>query len=416
VSESWSISSTWERPAIALSQSSDNLLRVRLQPPARSTARGLRLAIAMDTSRSMVQGTRLPEARLACETAAAQMGEDDRFHLAAYASRLHELVKGIRGGERLQNEVKARLTPLVPRGLTRTELALSWLRGELGKDEQYTRVGILVTDGVPTDAQGYPLADRAGLEACVRSMRDAGCRLYCVGIGDADYFDPVLLDRLAQLGGGRFIYHQDAAELATALTTLVADCRRISSKFSALRIATHLPGARLRAVSRISQDYQQCELLTEKQLTIVNLGVLSEDQPTDLLLELQFAPSPFGTKEGERQALRVELLQEGQVLAGDNPPLRLSSSFSQTRELNSELRVDASRSRLNVLMRDLQQSSEPRQSSQILERIIEDAETVQRPEIAAEAREQLSDLRKTGKLTRHRATSLLSRAARDEQP
>lgn len=415
MSENWSISSTWERPAIALTQSSDNLLRLRLQPPARSGSRGLRLAVAVDTSRSMVQGMRLPEARAVCQNLAALMGDEDRFHLAAYASRLHELVKGIRGGERLQNEVKVRLTPIVPRGLTRTQLALDWLSGELNHDADYTCVGILVTDGVPTDAQGYPLRDVATLENSVRGMRDTGCRLYCVGLGEAEYFDPVLLDRLAQLGGGRFVYHPDVEDLVSAMTTLVTDCRRISSKFSALRISTRLQGSRLKAVSRVSQDYQQCELMTERQLTIVNLGVLSEEQPTDLLLELQFAPSTFGTREGERRALTVELLQEGQVLATDEPILRLTNSFSESRSVNAEIRVDASRSRLNVLMRDLQQSTEPRQTSQLLERIIEDAETVQRPQVAAEARQQLGELRKTGKLTRHRATSLLSKVARDEQ-
>ena len=415
MADNWSISHAWEKPAIALTQSTDNLLRVTLEPPASAVSRGLRVAMAIDTSRSMGQAMRLPEARAACEALAGRLAEHDRLHLASWSSRLQEQIRGLSGGERLRDELRARLSALAPRGLTRTDLALDWLAETLGREDDMTSIAILVTDGVPTDGQGYPLSDSSLLEDAVRRMREAGCRLYCVGIGDADYFNPALLDRLAQLGGGRFIYHPDGTELATALDTLVEDCRGISAKYSALRISLRLQGARLRDVSRVSQDFQQCEMLTEGQVTIVSLGVLTEKQSTELLLDLQFAPAPLGSQEAERNAVFVELLQEGSCLASCKARLQLTNSFTESRTVNPAVQVAASRNKLNLLMRDLQQSSEPRRTSQLLEQIADRADELKRPEIASDARQQLSDLRKTGKLTRHRATSLLSRTTRDER-
>lgn len=415
VAEGWGITAQWERPAIPLSQPTDNTLRIRLTPPPARGEHALRLAVALDCSRSMVQQMRLEEAKLAALSLARLLGNEDFLHFSVYSSQLMELVHGLRGGEQLVSELRARLAGLQPRGLTRTQLALDWLGKELAQDQLRSCIAILLTDGVPTDERGYPVTDTALLEDRVRRMREEGCRLYTVGIGESDYFDPKLLDRLAQLGGGRFIYQPHPGGLAVELKRLLRDCRGISTSQSNLRIRTHIQGMQGGQLSRVSQDFVHCESKPDGDAVLASLGVLNEDQPTELLLEVKFAASPFGSKEGERRSLSLELVQDGKVQLGIDVPVSFSNSFSTTQQTNEEVKRESSRRRLNELMRTLQDSDESRQTSRLLEQIIDNAEQVDRPEIAADAREQLSELKKTGKLTRHRATSLLSRTARDER-
>ncbi|MEZ5338011.1 MAG: vWA domain-containing protein [bacterium] len=414
VAEDWRITAQWERPVLPLSQASENTLRIRLSPPPATTAHGLRLAVALDCSRSMVQEMRLEEAKQAVLSLAGALDASDHLHVAVYSSQLMELIRGLRGGENLTTQLKARLTGLQPRGLTRTQLALDWLDASLANDELRSCVALLITDGVPTDERGYPLTDTALLEDRVRRMRESGIRLYTVGIGESDYFDPKLLDQLAQLGGGRFIYQPHPGGLSVELRRLLRDCRGLSTRHSGLRIRSHLQGLTPGRLCRVSQDFQQCELATQGDALLAGLGVLNEDQPTELLLDLQFAASPFGSKEGERRAVGLELVQDGRVVGRLEQAVTFSNSFSSTRQVDEGVQRESSRRRLNELMRNLQDSDESRQTSRLLEQIIDNAETVDRPEIAEEARAQLSELKKTGKLTRHRATSLLSRTARDD--
>ena len=415
MTEGWRISHRWEKPAIALTQPSDNNLRISLAAPAGSGGHGMRVAVALDTSRSMVQEMRLEEAREACVQLAGMIGGRDFMHLATYSTKLRELVKGLAGGERLVSEVRSRLLDAEPRGLTRTQLALDWMAAELAMDELRACIGILITDGVPTDERGYPLAGHGLLEDRVRRMRDEGSRLYTIGIGESDYFDPLLLDSLAQLGGGRFVYQPHPGGLSAAIRQLMDDCRRLGTKRSSLRIQGRLQGMQIRAISRVSHDLQHIEMQGAEGMQLASLGVLNEDSQTELLLELGFAASPFGSREGERLALSLELLQDDTVVARHDVNVSLSNSFTQTRQVNEDVSRDASRLKLNGLLRNLQQEGESRQTSRLLEQVIDSATKLERPEIAEDAREQLSELKKTGKLTRHRATSLLSRAARDER-
>ena len=146
----------WDRPAHTGNIAEEHVLRVRARAVGAVKALPLRMAIALDSSSSM-EGEKLKSAKDACDTMLRHLRPEDKVWIASFATRVIPLVDGVEGDSGLRSAAQAKLADLEAEGVTRTDLALEWIQRTLKAETGLVRVGILITDGHPTDTKGSHL-------------------------------------------------------------------------------------------------------------------------------------------------------------------------------------------------------------------------------------------------------------------
>jgi hypothetical protein len=346
----WTIDARWDRPAKLMAQHSTHYLLLRIVPggtrpaagsapasaataPAAITAANAhspRLAIAIDSSRSMDEAGRFA----ACAQAAAQLAErygatEGGVRAALFSKAASPLLLSGTDGATLARQLSASLAQAKLRSVSRYDLALEWLAAELAAAPADTpRVAVLLGDGGATDEGGYAPAQGA-LQAQAAALAAQGIRLWTAGDGG----ESRLLERLAQAGGGVYCSPEELpARLAAAYPPPQATAGEAALPSASaspggmlprlgLRLDSRQHGLVLRRACRLRPDSACLTARIDGSGWGLDAGELPAWQELELLLEWQLPPAAFGTAEGPDPIVAARLLDTagqrlGEAVAG----------------------------------------------------------------------------------------------------
>ena len=394
----------WDRPAKISSQISEHVLRVRIIPSGdddRTRTLPLQLAVAIDTSASM-QGEKWEQAKAACEELVAQLRHCDRLSLAGFA----DWVTPLMSHQNNEGNLRTILDTLVAEGVTRTDLAINWIRSvpPLGG----ARVGILITDGHPTTNSGEIVEDLSPLIKQAETMAAEGITLYTVGLGDAGHFNTAFLVCLSDKGRGTFMYADNPTLLATQLQERLQAVQMVAVEDVILELNL-AAGVKLKSCCQFRPDYLPLNDTATGEIPLPNLRA---DTSTDVLLAFEVSALNASLLSGTYTIAQIQL----QTL--DFPPLRASAglqftpSYREAQQINLEVDRDRLVWDINRFSTELASVDDPLKTGELLSQIQAAALKSGHLGIAEEATQQLYHLYQTGRLTAHQATGLL-RATRE---
>lgn len=278
----------WDRSNKFSSNVSKHILRVRINPDGKTTtAEGLplRIAIALDTSSSM-NGDKLAKAKEACIAIVNNLIPIDRLSLASYNTKVTTLVNNS------NNKIQATqaINNLTAMGVTRTDLALNWFREVLPPEKGVARVGILITDGNPTDGKGMMLDNTSSIVLQGQEISENGIVIDTVGLGDASNFNTAFLTDLCEKGKGTFIYADNLANFQSLLTTRLSSFQTVAIEGVKLKLYPKNQ-VKLKSFCCLRPDFLPLE---ENQQNELLLGKINTNCFTDILISVEVPSADFG--------------------------------------------------------------------------------------------------------------------------
>jgi Ca-activated chloride channel family protein len=154
----------------------------------------------------------------------------------------------------------------------------------LGLDQGAVNRCLLLTDGLAN--RGITNPDE--LTGHVTALRERGVSTTTFGVGND--FDEVLLQAMADAGGGHFYYIADGAQIRDHIASEVGETLEVTAHDVAVEIV-HPEGVRVEAISP-----QRVEGRGSR--TIVAVGDLVADQLVEVVLRLTFPYSDLGRETG----------------------------------------------------------------------------------------------------------------------
>ncbi|MDQ3870322.1 MAG: VWA domain-containing protein [Chloroflexota bacterium] len=315
----------------AQSGSTRHLLLHITAPTARAgrPRAAVNLAFVLDRSGSM-SGQKIALAKRALEQALARLHDEDRFSVVVYDDQIDLVVESTRASAEAKRNALARLNDVDARGST--NLADGWLRGceQVGLHQGTETIDrcLLLTDGLAN----VGITDRRELEGHAAELRARGVSTTTFGLG-AD-FDDVLLQAMADAGGGHFYYVETAQQIPDYLTSEVGETLEVVARDVAL--AVNAPGVLVEPLTPLP-----CHRAGEA--TLIPLGELLSEQELDLVLKLKF---PYGTI-GQEQRVAVRLIDREGVLGGPTESVTFVYADHRANDAQSRDRiVDAHVARL----------------------------------------------------------------------
>jgi Ca-activated chloride channel family protein len=181
-------------------------LGLRARGPAPGTRKPLHLVLVVDGSGSMALGGRLDLVRRSLAVLLEQLGERDRVGLVTFQARARVLLELTPATER--QRILQTLDGIQPDGSTNVQsgIALGYALLARAPERGVTERVVLCSDGVANSGR---MTEADEIFASVRGQAERGTALSTVGVGMGNYND-VLLERLAQVGGGSYAYIDDA--------------------------------------------------------------------------------------------------------------------------------------------------------------------------------------------------------------
>jgi Ca-activated chloride channel family protein len=256
------------------------------------------LAFVLDRSGSM-SGQKIALAKRAVEQAVARLHDDDRFSVVVYDDEIDLVVESTHASAEAKRNAIGRLDQVDARGST--NLAEGWLRGceqvALHQREGTIDRCLLLTDGLAN----VGITDRGELERHAAELRARGVATTTFGIG-AD-FDEVLLQAMADAGGGHFYYVETGQQIPDFITSEVGETLDVVARDVA--VAVTAPGVLVEPLTPLPSQRVD-------DVTLIQLGELVSEQELEVVLKLNI---PYGTI-GSEQRVGVRLLDRDGVLGG----------------------------------------------------------------------------------------------------
>jgi Ca-activated chloride channel family protein len=272
-------------------------------PPATQTRQRppVNLGFVIDRSGSM-SGQKLELAKRAVLEAIERLDDRDRFSVVAYDDEVRIVVERTDANQRARREAIDRLRDLGPGGST--NLSGGWFAGceqvAARQDVDAINRVLLLTDGLAN----VGITDIGELGKHAGELRARGITTTTFGIGSD--FDEVLLQSMADAGGGHFYYIADAAQIRDHIASEVGETLEVVARGVALEI-TPADGVRIEAVSP--------HPVSTGSRPVVSVGDLVADQVVEVVLRLTF---PYG-----------DLGRETRVMFGfDGPSERLVWTYA----------------------------------------------------------------------------------------
>lgn len=267
------------------------LVQVTAPPaPRRRERLPVNLAFVLDRSGSM-SGDKIELARRTIAEAVGRLEPRDRFTVVAYDDHVDVVVRSTAATPAARADALDRIRSIDARGST--DLSGGWLRGaeQVAIDQLADGVNrvLLLTDGLAN--QGITDADELATHAA--ALRTRGVSTTTFGIG-AD-FDEVLLQGMADAGGGHFYFVRDAATIHDHISSEVGETLEVVARDAELEVVV-ADGVRVEAISP-----QPARARAGR--TIVELGDLVSEQVLDVVLRLTFPYGDVGRTTGAVIAL-----------------------------------------------------------------------------------------------------------------
>ena len=413
----------WDRPARTGSQPSSHTLRVRIVPGSShgplSSGLPVRMAIALDMSGSMT-GDKLVQAKHACEKVIAMLRAEDRLSLAGFSTELLPILDDLPGGPQSAQIATRALQRMFAIGVTRADVALSWLEKALPPTPGAMRVGIIITDGHPTDPMGGKNIDPKPLIDMASRMGRAGVTICAVGLGDAAAFNTAFLTQVSDRGHGAFLHAETPAGLEQVLAARLSASQAMAIADAALEAHMVLPGAAVRAACRFRPEYLPLEIEQSGGVFRAAIGSVRADSITDVLIAVD-VPAPASNADevwssGLAEAAEVRLVGDGSaVLSSARAVIANTASYSDAQRRNAEVEKDRLSWEVNLYSDALMKAQEagpdaanPRRTGQLLTGMEQSARRAGNEQLASDVAAQIGHLRQTGRLDNVRATGLLT--------
>jgi len=255
-------------------------------PEAQAAAARLpvNIAFVLDRSGSMGGGDKIALAKRALVQAIRLLRPSDRFAVVFYDHMVDLVVPStLATGEATDNAVR-QVESIQARG--NTNLCGGWLRGceQIAEHLDAAQIGkcLLLTDGLAN--QG--ITDPVELERHARELGSRGIATSTLGLGHD--FDGVLLQRMADAGGGRSYYIERAVQIADTLTSELGETLEIVARGVALcvRADAGVDVTTLNSFERRRLDDRTVD---------IHVGDLVSRQAVSLVVQLTFPVGAIGT-------------------------------------------------------------------------------------------------------------------------
>jgi len=239
------------------------------------------LAFVLDRSGSM-DGQKLRLAAQAVEEGIGRLQPTDRFSIVMYDREIDVLVPGSLATPAVCRDAVERLHQVAARGST--NLGNGWLAGCEQVATALIPDGVnrilLLTDGLANEG----ITDAAELARHASELRARGVSTSTFGVGND--FDEVLLQGMAQAGGGHFYDIAGAAAIRDHISSEVGDALTVVARDVALQVV--MPdGVRIESLGAFPE-------VTGGGRTRIELGDLVAGQEVEVPLRLYFPLGRIG--------------------------------------------------------------------------------------------------------------------------
>lgn len=261
------------------------------------------LAFVLDRSGSM-GGSKIELARLAIRNALARLDDRDRFALVAYDDVVDVVTESTPATAEAKAGALERLARIDARGST--NLSDGWLRGceqvAVGLTADSIGRCLLLTDGLAN----IGIKDPEVLRTHAAEIRARGVSTTTFGVG-AD-FDELLLQSMADAGGGHFYYIDSAQKITDIITSEVGEALEVVARDAA--IAAHTPELLVDQLTPLPFE-------RAGEATLVALGDLVSEQSVQVVMKLTFPPA----QTGRQHEVTFRLTDRDGVLGGASATL-----------------------------------------------------------------------------------------------
>jgi Ca-activated chloride channel homolog len=283
------------------------------------------LAFILDRSGSM-SGEKIELAKQTITTALGFLDERDRFSVIAYDDQIDVVVASTPASAEARKNAAGRIGAIDARGST--NLSGGWFKGAeqvaLHQAADGVNRCLLVTDGLANKG----ITNHEELVTHATQLRARGVSLTTFGIG-AD-FDEILLQSLADAGGGHFYFVRDAATIRDHLTSEVGETLEIVARDAQIEVV-HAEDIRIDAITPQPTS-------RHGNRTTILLGDLVSEQVLDVVIRVNFPYGDVGRATGVIVGLRD---RDGAFSASDGATredARLQWTYAGSRENDEQER------------------------------------------------------------------------------
>jgi Ca-activated chloride channel homolog len=399
---------TWDRSAHTGQYAGEHVLRIRVRPrpgAAGSKTLPVRMAIAVDTSGSM-EGGKLKSAMQACASVVGQLRPEDNVWIASFSTKLVPLLDGVAGNSTVNSLAQAELAKLRAEGVTRTDYALDWMARALQQEAGTVRVGVLITDGHPTDPKGNALPDVKALLQRAGELGGNGIRLLAIGLGSADDFNAPFLDDVSKSGKGAYLYADEPSSLDRQLAGQFHACQTMAIEDAILSIRPLIDDVRFTGFCRIRPDFVPMDLAGS-----LKVGSLRADVPTDFLLSVTIPPRwRMEQPLGPLTVLEVSLGAKDTATAKQEAAIEYTPSFSRAQQRDTSVDHDRLNWEINIHADALSRTDDPAPTVLLLASLGAAAQKAGQDDLAQQAFRQIDELKKSGNMSAHKRSIMLTSA------
>ena len=254
-------------------------------PNATSQRSPVNLAFVLDRSGSMA-GQKIDLAKQAVVQSVGRLQASDRFSVVVYDDQIDVVIRSTGATPEAKNDAIALINRIDARN--QTNLGEGWLRGAEQVALNVAADGVnrvlLLTDGLANTG----ITDRDELARHASELRTRGIQTTTFGVG-AD-FDEVLLQAMANAGGGNFYYIADQRQITDYITSEVGEALDVVARDVTLEVVTP-EGVAVESLTPFPFEQRGGR-------TSVSLGSLVAEQVVQVVLRLNFPLGEVGRETG----------------------------------------------------------------------------------------------------------------------
>ena len=311
-----------DRRFIRSTHRSERFVLVELEAPAAAQGPSrdpVNLCFVLDRSGSM-SGRKIDLAKRAIETAVDRLLPTDRFAIVCYDDRINVVVEGTSASREAKANAVDRLRGIDARGSTdlgggylrgAEQVALALATGNGAPAQPSVNRVLLLTDGLAN--QG--ITDPAELTRHSGELRARGVTTTTFGVGED--FDEVLLQAMADAGGGHFYFIGNAAQIQDLIASEVGELLQVVARDVNL-VITAPDGLEPRTLSPYAIEKRGSR-------HHVLLGDLVAEQRLEIVLRVKFGYGPPGQEVG---MLVAATDREGVLLAAGAAPVGVGWEYA----------------------------------------------------------------------------------------
>lgn len=274
----FNLKADWNHPAKPADRESENILRIKLSPKISAPDKPLALFFALDVSKSM-SGDRLNKAKDIIRKLINRLSPADRYFICVFSDEAKETAL-------------SEINDLSVSGVTRTDLALKWMSGKMPQYEQYSRTGIILSDGLITNEYGKQLTETSQLK-----QSTVGGSLIALCLGKEDI---TLMAKLTT----KIVHADTADEYCGKIINLLQETKPASATSAVVEIKK-IEAFKITSACVINPAYTTLTFIDNADNTEIIVNGIEDE--TDVLLKALLNPLNFGDEPGMKDVMSLKI-------------------------------------------------------------------------------------------------------------